>query len=245
MNNNKDNLSYLLFAYGFIFAFFFIMPVFLSDYAQKPLTWGDLLDFFTSFAFIPVAYLLYHRLKNLEPEKEQPGKHKKNGAGALLFIGFILFIDGHGIHLSANSLARYVQNVPGSEIYRAIYLFDEIISHFLWDGGVFLISLAFIVSAVKTKQSSITNSQSCLLLLGAVLYGFTFTVNGIEGQTVLFTFPAAVLGFSLSFVLNMREKGKNQVLLFFLLGYFLSLILFSYWGISHGKFPQFSEIGWV
>lgn len=245
MHKEKGSLSFVLFTYGFVFTFFLVMPTFLSGSAHELLTWEAVLDFFTSLAFIPVVYLLYHRLKNLAPEKEEPGKFIKNGARTLLFIAIILFIDGHGIHLAANSIAIFVQDIPGSEIYRAVYLFDEVISHFLWDGGVFLISLALMVLAVKTKQSPLNRPQFFLLLLGAVLYGFTFTVNGIEGQTIVFTFPAAVLGCMLSLVLNLREKGKNQVLLFFLLGYFLSLILFSYWGIMHGGFPEFSELGWI
>jgi hypothetical protein len=245
MHKDKRNLSVVLFTYGFVFTFFLIMPTFLPGNVHELLTWEAFVDFFTSLAVIPVSYLLYHRLKNLETEKKEPKKYKKNTAGVLFFIGFILFIDGHGIHLAANSIARYVKDVPGSEIYRAVYLFDEVISHFLWDGGVFLISLALIVSAVKTKQSPLNQLQSSLLLLGAVLYGFTFTVNGIEGQTVIFTFPAAGIGCALSFFLSLREKGENQVLLFFLLGYFLSLILFAYWGIAHGGFPEFSELGLI
>ena len=245
MNKNKSNLSYVLFIFGFVWAFFAIMPTCVPDFNQRPLTGGDLLDFFTPFAFIAAAYFLYHRLKDLEPNEEKPRKRKKNTARVLLITGFILFVDGHGIHLAANSIAKYVQNVPNSDIFRAVYLLDEVISHFMWDGGVFLISLAFIVLAVSTKQSPTTKTQSFLILSGAVLYGFTFTVNGIEGQTVLFTFPAAGLGCILSFLLNIREKNKNQVLLFFMLGYFLSLMLFAYWGISHGEFPQFSELGWI
>lgn len=116
-------------------------------------------------------------------------------AGVLLMVGFILFVDGHGIHLAANSITRYMQNASGSEICHTVYLFDEVISHFLWDGGVFLISLALMVSAVKTKQSPLKGPQYFLLLLGAVLYGFTFTVNGIEGQTVLAPHGLGYLGY--------------------------------------------------
>lgn len=245
MHKDKGNLGFVLFTYGFVFAFFLIMPTFLSGSAHESLTWEAMLDFFTSFAFIPVAYFLYHRLKTLELVSETPAKYKTNTARILLIMGFIFFVDGHGIHLAANSIAKYVQNVPDSEIYRAVYLFDEVISHFMWDGGVFLISLALIVIAIKTKQNPLTKPQSILLLSGAALFGFTFVVNGIEGQTVIFTFPAAGIGCILSFLLNLQEKGKNQVLLFFMLGYFLSLILFAYWGIAHGYFPQFSELGWI
>lgn len=55
MHKDKGNLCFALFAYGFVFAFFLIMPTFLSGSAYESLTWADLLDFFTSLAFIPMA----------------------------------------------------------------------------------------------------------------------------------------------------------------------------------------------
>jgi len=80
------------------------------------------------------------------------------------------------------------------------------------------------------------------------VFGFAFFVEGIEGQSVVFTFPAAGAGFLLALFLYSRrqkEKGKYPFLLFFLGTFFLSLILFASWGISHSGFPQFSELGWI
>jgi len=158
----------------------------------------------------------------------------------------ISYIEGHGIHLPSNSVARLME--PGTAIYRAAYLYDEVISHYIWDGGVILISVGLIILASKKSFPSLSKGDYLLIGLGAALYGFTFTCNGIEGQTFRLTFPAALVGVIAAFILYLKNKktgNPNPVLLFFLLGYAIGVILFTYWGISHPGFPEFSAIGWI
>ena len=251
MKEDKDILCFWLFAYGFFYAYFHIMPPFLKTFLKSPLTWGDSHDFLTPFAVIPLAYILYSRadkiLQSLQP-REPSQRTLRAFTKVLLAIGFILYVDGHGLHLSSNSIARLLHNMKGSELYKATYVFDEIISHFMWDGGVFLISVALIIAAYKISFKFLSWKNFAFLSLGAAFYGFTFTANGIEGQTVIFTFPAAGFGFLLALFLYLqgkKEGSQNPFLLFFLSGYFLSLLLFAYWGISRSGFPQFSELGWI
>ncbi len=251
MKEDKDILCFWLLAYGFFFAYFHIMPPFLNAFVKSPLTWGDTLDFLTPFAVIPLAYILYSRanktLHSLQPQQSSP-RALRILPKVLLAIGFLLFVDGHGLHLSANSIARLLHDMKESKLYKAAYLFDEIISHFMWDGGVFLISVALVMAAFKISFRSLTRKNIIFLSLGATFYGFAFTANGIEGQTVIFTFPAAGVGFLLTLFIyfhRKKEGNQNPFLFFFMSGYFLSLILFAYWGISRSGFPQFSELGWI
>lgn len=252
MAKEKENLlCLLLFIYGFAFSFFHIIPTFLPSYLKSPITWGDALDFLTPFVVVPTAYLLYSRMKkklqSLEPS-ESSSSIQKVLSKIFLALGFLLYVDGHGLHLSSNAIARLLHCMEGSELYKANYLFDEIISHSIWDAGVFLISVGLILLSDNLTFNSLSRRNIAFLSLGAVFYGFAFTVNGIEGQTVVFTFPAAGLGFLIAFLLCSRKQRKgidNPLLLFFLIGYFLSIILFSVWGISHSGFPQFSELGWI
>jgi hypothetical protein len=251
MKEDKDILCFWLLAYGFFFAYFHIMPPFLKTFLKSPLTWGDTLDFLTPFAVIPLAYILYSRLAkilhSLEPQQPSP-RALRILPKVLLAIGFLLYVDGHGLHLAANSIARLLHHMKGSELYKAAYLFDEIISHFMWDGGVFLISVALIIAAYKISFKSLTWKNFAFLSLGAAFYGFAFTANGIEGQTVIFTFPAAGVAFFLALFFYFKRKkegNQNPFLFFFISGYFLSLILFAYWGIYRSGFPQFSELGWI
>ena len=245
----ETNIScWLLLAYGLVFAFFQIMPALLPSFLKKPLTWGDILDFLTPWAVIPLAYLLYWWAKNILLSPDSSSGPPSLAGKIILAAGFISYINGHGLHLSANAIARLFQEMKGTEIYKATYLFDEVISHFMWDGGVFLISLGLIILAFKLPFQHLSGRNLVFLLVGAACYGFTFTVDGIEGQTVIFTLPAAFLGCLLSLALYLKghRKGfKNPFFIFFALSYLISLILFAYWGLTYSGFPQFSELGWI
>jgi len=251
VKEDKDILCFWLLAYGFFYAYFHIVPPFLKAFLKSPLTWGDTLDFLTPFAVIPLAYILYSRANKISHslQPQQPSNRAlRILPKVLLAIGFLLFVDGHGLHLASNSIARLLHHMKESELYKATYLFDEIISHFMWDGGVFLISVALIIAAYKISFKSLTWKNFAFLSLGATFYGFTFTANGIEGQTVIFTFPAAGAGFLLALLFyfhRKKEGNQNPFLFFFMSGYLLSLILFAYWGISRSGFPEFSELGWI
>lgn len=244
----KDVSCFGLFAYGFVIAIFHILPVLLVPYLKKPLTWGDTLDFLTPYAVIPLAYLLFYHTRRTLRSSNDLGRGQSLLAKIILGFGFLLYVDGHGLHLSSNSLARIMQNMKGSELFNATYLFDEIISHFMWDAGVFLISIGLMLIALRLLFDSLSKSNLVLVLIGAAFYGFNFTVNGIEGQTVVFTLPAALGGFVLSFILYWkarRQELHNPVYIFFAAAYFLSVVLFFYWGLSRSGFPQFSELGWI
>lgn len=244
----KENISFLLMIYGFLFACFMVLPAFLNGYLWEPVSFGDGFDLFTPFVIIPVVYILFKKLNVKEEGFDRPHKTIDKTKNFLLLSGIIFFIDGHGIHFSANSIARYLFHWEETEVYRAAYVYDEIIGHFFWDLGVFVISLAMIAGAISKEEKPAQGNKNIYALIGAPFYGFTFAVNGIEGQTVIFTFPAALLGAVLSFYLLFRKKelrSKNSVYLFFAVGYTISLILFLVWWIWQKGFPQFSELGWI
>ncbi|MFQ6108239.1 MAG: hypothetical protein ACE5L7_01635 [Candidatus Aminicenantales bacterium] len=248
MREEKDVSCAGLFAYGLVITFFHIMPALLSSYLMSPLTWGDTLDFLTPFAVIPLAYLIFRHTQRVLKSSYALGRIKGLGSKIILALGILLYVDGHGLHLSANSIARLLQSMKGSELFRATYLFDEIISHFMWDAGVFLISLSLIIVAVKLPYASLSRRDLIFIFIGAAFYGFNFTVNGIEGQTVVLNFPGAFLGCLLSLVLYLRgrkEGVSNPFHIYFSAAYFVSVALFAYWGVSNSGFPQFSELGWI
>lgn len=251
MKEDSNRLYFWFFAFCFSFAFFHILPALLTSYLKWPLTGGDTLDFITPFAVIPLAYIFYSRTnKTLYSIHGQLPSldNLRISARIFLAVGFLCYVSGHGIHLSSNSLARLVQNMKDSELYRATYLFDETISHLIWHGGVFLISVGLVIIASKFFIKSISWKNIILLSAGAVLFGFTFTAEAIEGQSVVLAFPATGVGFLLALFLYFRrqkERGKYPFLIFFLGSFLLSFILFVCWGIYHSGFPQFSELGGI
>jgi len=248
MVKEKPGLPGWLFLFGLVFALFHILPTFLPAFIDKPLTYGDALDFLTPFAVIPIAFLLYLRISQINPQRFLYSRLQKISSRILLGLGILLYVDGHGLHLSANSIARLVQEANDPELFNAVYLFDETISHSLLDAGIFLISLSLVIASYRIFLKLNFLKNFIVLFLGACLYGFTFVVNSIEGQTVRFILPAAFIGFILSLIFYLKElksEMKNPLLLFFLIAYLISLILLLYWGIRYKGYPEFSELGWI
>jgi len=251
MRSESDNLCLWLFFYGVCLAFFHLLPPILTRFFLWPLSWGDTLDFLTPFAVISFAYVLYSRLNRIShstPNPESAARSKNGPAKVILAIGFLSYVQGHGLHLAANSIARLLQGMEGTNVFKATYLYDEIISHFIWIAGLYLISLSLIFLSWKLSFLPLIQKRMIVVSAGAILYGFTYTLEAIEGQTVIFALPAAILGFLFPLILYLKKKkenSRNPVLLFFIGAYFLSILLLLYWGISQSGFPQFSELGWI
>jgi hypothetical protein len=86
--------------------------------------------------------------------------------------GSLLYVQGHGIHLAANSVA----NARGDA--EPVHLWDEVVGHLLWYGGfaVLVVALAGAYASVGLKRSV---PAACL----ALLTGVTWATNayGADG----------------------------------------------------------------
>ncbi len=238
-----------VFIYGFVYAFFQVMPAFLKGGFAGPVSSGDALDFLTPVTVIPAALALFLKLRKERMRAARAGSAGPSVLAAAVFIlGLIAYVEGHGIHLSANAIDRLLHGQEGTSLYQAVYLFDEVISHYIWDGGVLIMAGGLILTGMNLRFPGLSPVQWVYLAGGACFFGFSYAVNGIEGQTVPLTLPAAVLMVLICFWLdrkNRREGGYNAIVLFFLLGFLLSVLLFAYWGITRGGFPEFSALGWI
>ena len=152
------------------------------------------------------------------------------------------------MHLSANAVARHLTLMKDSPLYELTYFFDEVLGHILWDSGIILLSLGLILLGLIPNEKNKQHPNRIFIVLGSILYGFTFFVNGVEGQTVVFTAPVAA-AVPAGIVLFSKGRGasfrKQQVSLFFLFSYSVAVVLFILWGIWKQGFPQFSELGWI
>jgi hypothetical protein len=244
--NYNSNLSHLIFIYAFIYAFFHILPTFLKYEVQHRLMVADLFDLLTPFAMIFIIFKLYRTL--LLYITDNLPKKALNRIKIIYISGAIIFIEGHGMHLSANAIARHLTSLQGTSLYILNYFFDEILSHILWDSGIIILSLAIIISGFYLKPEQKLSLKFRFIIPAALLYGFTYFVNAIEGQTVIFTLPVSIV-MPLAILVYASGKKypvmKNTVITVFFISYLVALGLFIFWYIWQGGFPEFSELGWI
>ena len=148
-------------------------------------------------------------------------------AWILLAATGILYTQGHGIHLAANSIASF-------EPSDAAHLWDETIGHWLWYGG-----LAGIVATLAYGLRDVPSSRSVWALALSLGFGVTIFTNSVEGGT-------AALGLLSGIVFvawGVRRRGRLPELL--VPAYALALAALVGWGLYWQRFPQFSELGWI
>ncbi len=238
---STSNLSTWLFLFAFAYAFMHVMPAFLTQDIKHHLTTGDLLNFVTPFVVIPLAWKLHFIIRaNLQAASDRTIKLST----VILFFSSIFYINGHGMNLSANALARHLVGMEQTSIYWLDYFFDEKMGHIFWHSGMLGISISFLLLAANLQ----TIPTSWLTLAGAPFFSFAYFTDAVEGQTVVLLFPSAVL--ILGGILHQAQKQpnslkQNPVMLFFLVGYVIAVALFFIWWIWQGGFPQFSELGWI
>jgi hypothetical protein len=238
-----------LFAYGFVYAFFQVMVALIPGHFAGPVSRADAFDFLTPLFVIPVALAAFLKLRRAAQAEGWGLSRSSKWSAALLVLGLICYVEGHGLHLSANAIDRLLVGLENTPLHQSVYIYDEVISHLVWDSGVLIIAAGLILAGIQVNFPRLSWVQWVFLIAGAGFFGFSFAVNAIEGQTVVITFPAAVLMTLICFLIYRRGRRRHRVhnvaALFFLLGFLLSALLFAYWGIAHPGFPEFSELGWI
>lgn len=141
----------------------------------------------------------------------------------------LLFVQGHGLHLSANSISYATGPQAPAELW------DEQISHLLWFTGLAVL-MVVVVEAVRPLRLRAGPAAAGL----AGLVGTTWAANVIEGGVVALGVPLAV-GLA-TYGWRTRYDGTGRLLL----GAFgLSLVLIAAYGVWLRGYPQPSELGWL
>jgi hypothetical protein len=146
-----------------------------------------------------------------------------------LLFGFaaVLYTQGHGIHLAANSITNVAPGEPA-------HLWDEITGHYLWYGG-----LAGLVAALGLALGELPRPSWRANLPITLLFGFTVFTNSIEGGTA----PLGLVTSAAFLVWGIYRREQLPGLL--VPAYGLALVALAGWGIYWLGFPQFSELGWL
>ena len=105
------------------------------------------------------------------------------------------YVQGHGIHLAANSIATR----DGSD---TAFLWDELVGHAVWYAGLYLV-----VAALVLASRDSTPRPGPLRLLLALAVGTTFATNAIGGHAV----PLAVVANTVLLVMAVRRRTGTAV----------------------------------
>lgn len=181
--------------------------------AVGPTRWTDWLDLVTPYAvLVPAAVALV-------------AAGARAGVLLVFLVGAVAYTDGHGIHLAANSVGNVA---PGD----AAHLWDEVVGHYLWQAGWFVVLTA--LTACFARRPPARGPVPHLL---ALLVGVTIGTNALEGGTVPLALAAAV-AFG---VAGWRTRGGLGRLL--LVAFLPAGAVILGYGLLHGGFPQPSELG--
>ena len=151
---------------------------------------------------------------------------------AVAFVGAILYVDGHGLHLSANAIG----NEPVSGRAREVaHFWDEQFGHFWWHLGWFVL-LGAIALAESGRRDTLSRRQAAVIVL---LLGGTLFTNTVEGGDWWLELAATAVFCAWAFA------ARRALLTAFAGAFALGAALIGIWAIWHGGVPQFSELGWI
>jgi hypothetical protein len=221
-------------------AFFLLLVFFRSPFPPEPLmSYQDALDLLTPVVLLPVYWLIFRR------SAKDPAQHAEELAFVILGA---LWVMGHGMHLSANSIANLLAAggpVPGpaTDVAALTHLYDEVLSHYLWHAAV--IGLAVLLIYREWHRPTGQETAWRPTSVGGLIYGFTLFSIFLEGGTVSIGMPftAGVLVFGLLW--GRGVVAQRPVLAFFAIAGGVALVLFIGWGVYWGGFPQFSDVGLI
>ena len=175
--------------------------------------WADWVDLFLPYALIGTAAAV------LVAARARPTAWAVFGAGA------VVYAQGHGIHLAANSIGNELGHAP------VITLWDEHVGHYLWYLGLALL-VASLVIGVRLLDVRPWGWGLALLV------ALTLTTNAIEGQSVPLSAALA-----LAFVV----RGRHLVVRWLYAFHLTMLIAWvAYWWATEGRWsPEFTQLGWA
>lgn len=228
-------LSHLTLLFSILFAVLIISPAFLNrQFGPYPLMKvGDVIDLFTPLILIPLYWVLFQVSEEKTPSP----------AETIVFLVLAAFwVEGQGMHLSANSIGHLLKEMKGSDVYILTSFYDEFLSHYLWHFG--LVGLSALVIYRQWRHPFVGERSGLgLESLAGFIHGFNYFVTVVEARTAPLGVPFAILVTIFTLVWG-REKLRQQPLLaFFFVAYLVATILFAVWAIYWGGLPEFSKVG--
>jgi hypothetical protein len=187
---------------------------------------ADWVDLLTPFAILGCAAMVLLRA------------WATRGQWVLLGVGGITFTLGHGLHLAANSISNVADTVvAGAPI---VHLWDEVVSHYIWYTGLFLV-MAAVAWSLRDQEFRVGAVDVVVALLVAVTLVNTYIEGATPWMGLVFLATGLIAG------LRWRPATVSRLLL--VVGG-VGLVLLIGWGVywfaaDGSLFPEFSELGWI
>jgi hypothetical protein len=153
---------------------------------------------------------------------------------AVAIVGGILYVDGHGMHLAADSIRS--EGLSG-EAERVAHFWDERISHWELHSGLMLVVVAFCLAEAEARVPVAPAPWAAVSTVA--LLGLTLFAGVVEGGT-WWLLPPAAIGLGIWAVLRPRPLLRTCAAAFG-----LALVLLVVWVVWHGGVPEFSDLGWI
>ena len=179
---------------------------------------GILIDFFTPLAVVGAAAAV------LFAERPPPL------ALAVGLVAALAYVDGHGIHLSANAINGAD---PTGEAGDRAEFWDERFGHTEWHLGWFGLLVAFCL-AERGRPARLTDRRSAAVAVAAL--GFTLFTSTVEGQT----WPL-MLGAGAAFVV-WAAAARRPLLVQCASAFALAAALVGAWALWQGGVPEFTDV---
>ncbi len=226
-------LKLLILIFAIAFLIFFIAPAMLSGQfgPYDLIKNGDVLDLLTPLVLIPLYWLLFWIGRD-----EGPGKTES----VVFMILAALWVEGQGMHLAANSIGHLLSNFVGTDAETLTHFYDEELSHYMWHLGLIGLSALLIW---RQWRFPFIGERSSLWIEGisGLLYGFTFFLIIVEGQTAIIGLPFAVIVTIAGLIWGRRYLKHQPLLAFFWIGYLIAALLTLGWWIYWGDLLEFSD----
>ncbi len=160
------------------------------------------------------------------------GQRPRRGHQLVAAVGAVLYVEGHGVHLAANSVSNAGGADAAGPIAEVVHFWDEIAGHYLWYLGL-AIMVGVCAHCVRGRPLGLRTGP---LALGGAVCGLTWATNGLEGGTAVFSLIFAVGAIGL---VDRERAGLSVGLL--AAGTVAAVVLVGY-GLTHGGFPQPSSL---
>ncbi len=229
----QPSLIVLIFSIAFV-VLLIGPPLLSAQFGAYPLMkTGDVFDILTPLILIPLYWLMFRLDTN-----KAPGLSEN-----LIFLLLAAFwIEGQGMHLSANSIGHLLKGMEGSDAYSIAYFYDEVLSHYLWHFGIVGLS-ALIIFRQWRNPFVEGQTVSWLPVLAGIIHGFTLFLIVVEAQTAPLGVSFTVLVVLFGLIWGRKRFSRQPLLLFFFVACSVAILFFAGWGIYWRGLPEFSEVG--